>query len=110
MVHFPLTEEGNTGDYRNTTGPLIFFAAQWSVSPIVKAVGILFCCILSYTSAISVILHIITGEFETYTAYNPQDGELDICGSDQASSVCARPSCIPAGVGLLCVLQYGSIV
>ena len=33
-VHFPLTEESNTGDHRNTTRPLILFAAQSQVSPI----------------------------------------------------------------------------
>ena len=36
-VRFPLTEESNTGDHRNTTRPLILFAAQWSVSPIAPA-------------------------------------------------------------------------
>ena len=36
-VCFPLTEESNTGDHRNTTRPLIFSAAQWSVSPIAPA-------------------------------------------------------------------------
>ena len=36
-VHFPLTEESNTGDHLNTTRPLILFAAQWSVSPIAQA-------------------------------------------------------------------------
>ena len=36
-VHFPLTEESNTGDDGNTTRPLILFAAQWSVSPIAPA-------------------------------------------------------------------------
>ena len=36
-VHFPLTEGSNTGDHRNTSRPLILFAAQWSVSPIAPA-------------------------------------------------------------------------
>ena len=28
-VHFPPTEENNTGHHPNTTRPLIMFAAQW---------------------------------------------------------------------------------
>ena len=36
-VHFSLTKDSNTGDHRNTTRPLILFAAQWSVRPIAPA-------------------------------------------------------------------------
>ena len=36
-VHFPHTEESNTGDHQNTTRPLTLVAAQWSVSPIAPA-------------------------------------------------------------------------
>ena len=37
QVHFPLTEESNTGDHRSTTRPLILFVAQWSVSSFAPA-------------------------------------------------------------------------
>ena len=36
-VHFPLTEGSNSEDHQNTITPLIFFAAQWSVSPTAQA-------------------------------------------------------------------------
>ena len=36
-VHYPLTEESNTGNHQNTIRPLILFAAQWSVSPTAQA-------------------------------------------------------------------------
>ena len=36
-VPFPLTEESDTGDHRNTIRPLILFVAQWSVSPTAPA-------------------------------------------------------------------------
>ena len=32
-VYFPLNEESNSGDHRNTTRPLIIFAALWWLSP-----------------------------------------------------------------------------
>ena len=47
-VHFPVTEGSNTGDHRNTTRPLILFAAQWSVSPIAPASHHTLICTLSY--------------------------------------------------------------
>ena len=47
-VHFPLTEESNIGDHRNTTNPLIMFAAQWSVSPTAQASPPTLLCSVQY--------------------------------------------------------------